>query len=971
MQGAQSSGSRTRGIGRYTRALVRSMIVGRPEHEFILVLNGSFSESVEEIKLGFADITGPENFAVWFPAADCNWLNLKSSWKRNSSEIIREAFMLALEPDVILSTSIFEGSGDNAIVSVGKISSDVIQVGILYDLIPMLHPSIYLSNPDVKTWYNEKVEFAKTCDLLLAISNATKLDGVKHLGHNSESIANILGAHDDQFVPLNVTQDERLQVMMKFGLTGKFIMYTGGIDHRKNIDGLIIAYSKLPFEYRSKYQLCIVCSVNDGARQMLINIAEQHGLIEKDLIITGFVSEDDLVKLYNLCDLYVFPSWYEGFGLPLLEAMACGAPVLTGNVSSLPEVVGREDLLFDPHDPVSISEKIRWVLSSPSRIKELRQYSIERAATFTWKRSAEIAISSIEDAVEKRKTIKRGKDKRFRGKSRRRSLAYFSPMPPAKSGIADYSSMLLQELSKYYNVTVVVADVYIYEDIGISSYNIISADQFLDLSSNFDRIIYQFGNSDFHTYMFDLFEHHPGVSVLHDFNLGGIRSHLEMSGERKEAWSLALYNSHGYAPLVKRFKQEEVSKTSKIYPVNKDILNKSVGTIFHSKFANDSISKWYFGVENLSSSVVPMVRKPLAGLDKQGARRTLKVGAGSHVTCSFGAVAPTKLNHLIYEAWIQSNLVELPDSLLVFVGSEGNDSYAKGFASSVREGQFKDRVIFTGYVDSSTYDDWLQAADLTVQLRTNSNGESSGAIYDCLGAATPTICNTYGANSEVPEGLATLLPPIFTIEELANAMDETVAEADRVALMASNARQFVLEECSPVQVARHYFESIEKFYSSKNSGVHSVINSIKRLGFDGVLDNDFFEVVDAISKSLHPPLRSKQVLFDVSNVWECADEYSSNTIAILTSKLSSFQPCQRLEPVYFDDNGTMYYARSLSLALLGLPVSTLKDEPVDLVDGDIFLINERSSREQISSAIEASGFNLELQDLDTIEDVVT
>lgn len=116
-------------------------------------------------------------------------------------------------------------------------------------------------------------------------------------------------------------------------------MYTGGIDHRKNIEGLIKAWSELPMQLRRTHQLAVVCHANENDKLRLYDLAASFGLKDCDLVLTGFVPDEDLLLLYNACELFVFPSWHEGFGLPALEAMQCGKPVLAANRASLPEVV--------------------------------------------------------------------------------------------------------------------------------------------------------------------------------------------------------------------------------------------------------------------------------------------------------------------------------------------------------------------------------------------------------------------------------------------------------------------------------------------------------------------------------------------------------------------------------------------------------------------------------------------------------
>ena len=124
-------------------------------------------------------------------------------------------------------------------------------------------------------------------------------------------------------------------------------MYTGGIDYRKNIDNLIRAYGELNKDVIKNTQLVIVCSIRDYDRDILLKIATESGIDKDRIIFTGFVSDDDLVKLYNLCDIFVFPSMYEGLGMPIIEAMKCGAPVIGANNSSIAEIIGLQEALFD------------------------------------------------------------------------------------------------------------------------------------------------------------------------------------------------------------------------------------------------------------------------------------------------------------------------------------------------------------------------------------------------------------------------------------------------------------------------------------------------------------------------------------------------------------------------------------------------------------------------------------------------
>jgi hypothetical protein len=129
-----------------------------------------------------------------------------------------------------------------------------------------------------------------------------------------------------------------------------FFLYVGGIDFRKNIPRLIEAHALLPAEVRARHQLVIVCRVEDETRRELEELSLGFGARPGELLLAGFVTDDELAALYHVCRLFVFASFYEGSGLPILEAMTCGAPVVASNTSTSPEILGDLEGTFDPFD---------------------------------------------------------------------------------------------------------------------------------------------------------------------------------------------------------------------------------------------------------------------------------------------------------------------------------------------------------------------------------------------------------------------------------------------------------------------------------------------------------------------------------------------------------------------------------------------------------------------------------------------
>lgn len=402
MQGAQT-GSRFRGIGRYTMALAKAMVRHRGNHEVILILNGMFSETLLPIRQAFQGLLPKNQILVWnaqspvCPAVQENMTRLQIA------EAIREDFINGLNPDVLHITSFFEGFSDNAVHSIKKHKKKYSNYRIavtFYDAIPMLQHKVYLDpHPKFKNFYCEKIEQIKNADLLLSISESSKREAINYLNFPCEQVCNISAAVDDNFRPSNFSKEEIFRFKEQLGIRDRFIMYSGATDDRKNHIGLISAYAMLPEDIRKTYQLVLVGGLPIDHEKNFKKHIKKCDLNENDVIITGRVSDETMTHAYSICDLYVFPSWHEGFGLPVLEAMSCGAPVIGSNTTSVPEVIGFERALFDPHSPQSIADKIQEALSDPIFLKQLKNHARVQAAKFSWDESAKRAINAFEKLV--------------------------------------------------------------------------------------------------------------------------------------------------------------------------------------------------------------------------------------------------------------------------------------------------------------------------------------------------------------------------------------------------------------------------------------------------------------------------------------------------------------------------------------------------------------------------------------------
>ncbi|MES9901628.1 MAG: glycosyltransferase family 1 protein [Sedimenticola sp.] len=403
LQGAQT-GSRFRGIGRYSISLALAMVRNGENHEFWLVLNSAFPESIIDIKHVFAGVIPEERICIFKVPCYLGRYDGKYSWENRAVELIREYFLHTLKPDVVHISSLFE-EHINFSVSIGEFASCVLTAVTLYDLIPLFNQDSYLPTKLQQDIYFRKIKFLKKADLLLSISENSRREAINGLSIHKKNIVNISSAVDVMFKPLNLKEWQIERLRAKYGLTRRIVMYApGGFDSRKNIGGLIDAYSKLPSKLRDQHQIVLASKVTNEQKKLIGMLRKKAGLKRDEVVITGYVPDNDLVELYNISTLFVFASKYEGFGLPVLEAMACGAPVIASNQTSIPEIIRLESAMFDPFSIPSMSQKLEQALVCDNFRKELFKNNIARVKEFSWDESAKKAIRNIEVLYENRVT---------------------------------------------------------------------------------------------------------------------------------------------------------------------------------------------------------------------------------------------------------------------------------------------------------------------------------------------------------------------------------------------------------------------------------------------------------------------------------------------------------------------------------------------------------------------------------------
>ncbi len=227
--------------------------------------------------------------------------------------------------------------------------------------------------------------FIRRADSIIVVSHSTKQDLVGLYGVDPNRITVIYEAADSRFHPQPMETIERIR--RKHSLMEPFVLCVSTIEPRKNLTRLIEAWQLIVRKSRYPGIRLVIAGKRGWLYQPFFRRLEELGL-DREVILLGHVPDGDLPALYSGATLFVFPSLYEGFGLPVLEAMACGTPVVCSNTSSLPEIVGEAALTFDPVDVEEMAARIEEALHNEALREEMRKKSLQQAAKFSWERTA-------------------------------------------------------------------------------------------------------------------------------------------------------------------------------------------------------------------------------------------------------------------------------------------------------------------------------------------------------------------------------------------------------------------------------------------------------------------------------------------------------------------------------------------------------------------------------------------------------
>jgi len=784
LQALQTENARNRGIGRYTENVINAIFCNDLKNHYKLFLNGNYHDKVK--------ISTNDN---------CEIINIDyiqpNDFEHIENNLIQFLTFRNHNLDILHILSPFEGYPNQLPVInpyLEKLQTTICST--IYDLIPLNFSEHYFSDSNYKKWYFRQLKTIYDSDLLFAISEATRRDIINLLSINPSKVINIEGASAGPFYKIDDFPTKQIEKLRKkFGIKKRFVLYTGGIDFRKNIEKSIIAFSKIKKEFLENVSYVIVCKILENDKKRLFELAKEYK-VEENLVLTGFVSDDELNLLYNACDLFIFPSLMEGFGLPILEAMKCGAPIIGSNTSSIPELIEDEEFLFDPNNEEKIALAINKMLSNEQLRKKSATHSLNKSKNYSWDKVAKKIIQSYnllpKEIIENPKNLKKPK------------IAYFTPLPPQKSGIADYNATLLPFLAKYLDIDLFIDDYSCSDPFLTNNFNIYSYFDFEKISKikSYDEVLYHFGNSDYHSYMFDMLKKQPGIVVLHDIYLSGVIFwNTGRLGKIDEFVNEVTYSHGEYGKkLADKAKKNLISWEKLIWelPVNKRVLDNATHIIVQSNWDKENILKLYPQLKN-KISIVNHFSRPLLR-DNKNQKDDLGFSQEQFLICTFGFVVKTKKLDSILENI--KPFLEKTNSKFVVVG-DLEDAYSKHIQKLVNDLNLSKSVIFTGYASEIDYIRYMKNCDVAIQLRSNIRGGGSGSVSRAVGAGIPTIISDLEPFEIFPDDIVIKIKPEDE-KSLSKILDELYQNPEKRTQMGKKARKFIEDNLSVESCAKQY-----------------------------------------------------------------------------------------------------------------------------------------------------------------------
>ncbi len=684
----------------------------------------------------------------------------------------------------------------------------------VHDLIPLVYENVYLSTKEKKANYLRKMENLNHLDLILVDSQSTKEDLLRFTSIDEKRIfVTYLGSS----LLARPENDIKYLTLEKYKIKKSYLMYTGGDDYRKNIENLIRAFELSGSVVHKNFQLIIVCKLHN--KNHYLSIIAKLNLQDK-VILTDYVTDDELITLYNNASAFIFPSMYEGFGLPLLEAMQFDLPIATGNASSMPEIVGDAALLFDPINIEEIANSINRILLDEELREQLKKNAKLQKNKSSWEKCAKDTLAAFNTALANKQNILDS----LKSKHNTIKAAYLSPLNPDKSGISDYSEDLLPYLSKYFEIDLFTSTEDISNSFLSDNYNVYKYDEFSAKHTQYEVVFYQMGNSEFHMDILKYLRLFPGIVVLHDYNqrvffdyLGNWKKNSPMNkGFILDNFFLQ-YGKKGFS-YYKQY-NDTLCYERKV-EFNRLVSANAEGIIVHSDFAKSRLQKFsrMLPVEKVFQATPDYPIK----LDKSKRIELMEkygIKTDDIVISTFGFAIPEKRDHILLESFgeFYSRYPKKENLKLMFVG-QLSDVVSEKLEEITKKYQISNNVIVTGWTEMEEFTNLMYITDIAFNLRFPTNGETSACLSRLLAIGKPVVITDVDAFSEYSDQICMKIRyNEFEKEDILSALELLVNNKSERTRLASNARSFMREFCTLEQSAENYYKFAKYILELRNN----------------------------------------------------------------------------------------------------------------------------------------------------------
>jgi glycosyltransferase involved in cell wall biosynthesis len=706
IQAAQSLSSGHRGIGRYTRELAAALVRRHGEVVDAFCWN--------------ADLPADTSLGDIVPA----------------ELLVSSADLAGTSIDLLHVCSPFEPVPMHTLLPPAQVRG---LVATCYDLIPYRFQQHYLSGQP-RADYLARLGFLLGCDAIVTDSASAAKDCVELLGVPADRLTVIGGGTNDLFAPATSPLAERMTTLRATipGLRAGFVLVPTGMDWRKNTEGAIAAYARLPAALQARHQLVVACRVTEHERRWMAEHIRANAVVG-EVLITGFVGDEDLARLYQSAEVVLFPSKYEGFGLPVLEARRCGARVICSNVSSLPEVMPMAAATFNPWQVEEIAAVLLRALTDAGFAAQL-----DAAADpgFTFDLAADRLVE-VYAAVE------------HKVRRRRRRLAVVSLLP-APNVLDTDRTALLDALHDHVDVTCYVPDDIFPPNLEPRRFPVHRLDRLAAdaLGGRFDAVLYCVGGSDGHRPLLSALARVRGHVLFDDVDLTA----CYRAAERRTI--AARWYRDGDTP---RFAAPAAAT--------------AVQCLVATQFAADALAADTGVTATVVGGAGP---RPVDSLQSGGAVHVVSLGAAGDERRSATFVAATELVLARHPRWRaslvgdgSSRFVD-PDSAVAAVEPPRTDGLAV----------------------------WFERATLLVQLRAEGSGRPSPVVARAMASGVPVIVAGVGAEAELPDDAVVKVPEDVSADELAEAIEGLLADPDGAVAIATAGLRYAAAHTSAEQARR-------------------------------------------------------------------------------------------------------------------------------------------------------------------------